>query len=401
MPSTHQPRSAGWPVADAVDLNDLETPVAVLAESSLLHNARWLREFCDAHGFLAAPHAKTSLSPELCALQLAEGAWGLTTASAAQARTVFGMGTDRVLIATEVIDAVPLRDLMTDVVAGPGRELVIFVDSVRGIQALESAARDAGADSARVGVLIEVGHRGGRTGVREQADAVELAEQVDASSRITLRGVGGYEGTIASTRTAQSDAAVDAYLRNVVQLATVLRERGLVDDRQVISVGGSMYLDRVAVALSPVVASGATVLVRSGCYITHDHGLYDAAARVTPSLPPLRPALEVWSRVVSQPEPGLAILNAGRRHVSHDSGLPVPLRLMRAGDGSDVDASSTSVTALSDHHAFLRFPENLDVQVGDIISLGISHPCTTFDKWNQLVVLDDDRRKVGLCNILL
>jgi len=374
--------------------------VAVLAESALLHNARWMRTYCDAHGFVAAPHAKTSLSPELCRLQMAEGAWGMTTASVAQAQAVLGMGIDHVLIATEVIDEAPLRDLVTDVMAEPRRELVVFVDSARGIGALETAVREVGADPGRVGVLVELGQPGARSGVRDRTTGIELAERVHASSTLTLRGVGAYEGTIASARTPDSLDRVDAFLHDVVVLASELRDRGLVGDHDMVSVGGSMYLDRVGTVLSPVAASGAMVLVRSGCYITHDHGLYDAAALLTPSLPPLRAALQVWARVVSQPEPGLAILNAGRRHVSHDNGLPVPLHLV-GDDGRAVDASATSVSALSDHHASLRFPDTVPVSVGDLVALGISHPCTTFDKWSTLLVLDDDGQQVGLCRTLL
>jgi len=98
--------------------------------------------------------------------------------------------------------------------------------------------------------------------------------------------------------------------------------------------------------------------------------------------------------VVSRPEPGLALLNAGRRDVSHDAGLPMPLR-GHSADGVHVDLSTATVTALSDQHAFLQVPPDNPLAVGDLVGLGISHPCTTLDRWRLLLLVDDDYDVVG------
>ena len=108
----------------------------------------------------------------------------------------------------------------------------------------------------------------------------------------------------------------------------------------------------------------------------------------------LRPALEVWTLVQSCPEPGLAILTAGRRDLSFDIEMPIPFA--RAARGAVVTRAvpaSWKVVGLNDQHAHLRW-DAADASeapiVGERVGLGISHPCTTFDKWHWMPVVDDD-----------
>ena len=161
--------------------------------------------------------------------------------------------------------------------------------------------------------------------------------------------------------------------------------------------GGSAFFDVVTGELT---AAGAgqggrvTAVLRSGAYLTHDHGFYGTvspAARGTAGAPTLRPALELWTQVLSRPEPGLALLGAGRRDAGFDKGLPVPLRVIR-DDGEDRLAGE--VTELNDQHAYLRLAPGTALAPGDLVSLGISHPCTTLDKWRIIPVVDDEDRVI-------
>jgi D-serine dehydratase len=137
-------------------------------------------------------------------------------------------------------------------------------------------------------------------------------------------------------------------------------------------------------------------LLRSGCYITHDHGTYKRMTAVMNSrlacAHGLHAALEVWTLVQSVPEPGLAILTAGKRDVSHDVQMPLPVRLCRRGDSVPIEAPGDwQVSAMNDQHAYLRFTAGAAVEprVGDLVALGVSHPCTTFDKWRWLAIVDE------------
>ena len=140
------------------------------------------------------------------------------------------------------------------------------------------------------------------------------------------------------------------------------------------------------------------MILRSGAYLTHDHGFYGTlspASRGSAGAPALRPALELWAQVLSYPEPGLALLGAGRRDVGFDQGLPVPLRVIRRAGGPELtgtELTGSQVTELNDQHAYLRLDEGAVLAPGDLVGLGISHPCTTFDKWRVIPVVDDADR---------
>ena len=127
---------------------------------------------------------------------------------------------------------------------------------------------------------------------------------------------------------------------------------------------------------------------------------FDAERVEGPTIEPsFLPTLELWASVVSCPEPGLALLNVGRRDTSDDEGFPVPLEAWRpqAADRrlpGVLDGSH--VSALNDQHAFLRLDPASGLQVGDLVRLGVSHPCTTIDKWNEIATVrgSADRRGV-------
>jgi len=387
----------GWSLA----AGDTGTPVAVLRESAVRHNAMSLQAFCGRHGVELAPHAKTTMSPELIELQLAAGAWGLTVAVPHQVSVLLALGVPRILVANEIADPVALGSLARQAAAA-GTDLICYVDSVDGVR-LARAALDPGAP---LSVLLEVGHAGGRTGVRTREQARAVAAEVAASPSLRLAGVAGYEGTVGSDRDDGTVAAVDGYLDLVGQVYRDLDIAGLLaPGTRVLTAGGSVFFDRVVARLGPLRDQGATVVLRSGCYLSHDDGFY---SRVTPGSAQrwgeaaLRPALEVWARVVSRPEPGLALLDAGRRDLSHDLGLPVPRWRVRAGVRTV--AVGLEAIGLADQHTFVRVdpeqPQAADLAVGDLVGLGVSHPCTTFDKWRMLLLVDDDDRVTGAVRTL-
>ncbi|MEZ0114049.1 D-serine deaminase-like pyridoxal phosphate-dependent protein [Catenulispora sp. EB89] len=394
--------SQGWNIRRG----DTSTPVAVLRAAALDANIDVMRRFCAQAGVSIAPHAKTTMSPQLIARQLAAGVWGLTAALPAQVRMLWSFGARRVLMANELTDPAALRWLARELAAHPERELLCYVDSLDGVRLAEQAFAEV-AEELRVAesplqlpVLIELGHASGRTGARDPATALAVAEAAAAAPHLAVAGVAGYEGTIGHDRTPETVARVDAFLTALRDLATTLAARSLFDPacEPIATAGGSSFFERVAAILGPLPADGIRVVLRSGCYLTHDNGQY---ATLTPSarpewtLPPFQPALEVWTRVVSRPEPGLALLNAGRRDVSHDAGLPVPLKAWRP-PGTPIDLDDAAhISALSDQHAFLRIDPASPLAVGDLVALGVSHPCMTLDRWRLFLLVDEDYDVIG------
>ena len=378
------------------------TPLLTLSAGAVEHNLRQLAGFCARHGLALAPHGKTSMSPRLFARQLGLGAWGITAALPAQARVYRAFGIRRIFLANEVVDAAALRWMAGELAADPEVRFVCYVDSVRGVELMDAALRAAAhaADAARpatarpLDVVVELGAPGGRTGVRTAAEAARVAEAVAAVPTLRLVGVAGYEGEVPD---ADADR-VRAWLRDLGALAAALdaagRFAGLGDGEEiVVSAGGSAWFDVVAeeFAALPGLSRPVLRLLRSGAYVAHDDVHYH---RLTPfnRIPDqgsLRPAFRLWAQVVSRPEPGLAFLNAGKRDASYDLDLPRPVAV-RAPDGTERGAAGLSVVKLADQHAFLTVAPGTALEVGDWVALGLSHPCTVFDRWQLIPVTEAD-----------
>ena len=362
----------------------LSSPVAVVRERTLDHNVAAMAQYVREHGALLAPHGKTTMTPAIFERQLAAGAWAITVADIPQARVARRAGVPRVLIANQVVDPVGIRW----VAEGHRREsgsVVCFVDSLAGVDALDAALGDARA----LPVMLEVGAQGGRAGARDAGAALEVARAVAASDALVLTGVAAFEGIYGHGDGAEARREVSAFLEHVRAVAQAVDGEGLLAGERLLSAGGSMYFDLVLSVLAGALP-GARVLLRSGCYVVHDHGVYGERS---PAEPRFEPALEVWGHVLSRPEPGLAIADVGRRHVSTDAGMPRPLR--RARDGSVTELRRVDVDDVNDQHAYLRGSGVADLAIGDWIGFGVSHPCTTFDKWRTMVCVDDTYTVLG------
>ncbi|GIF03482.1 alanine racemase [Actinoplanes siamensis] len=355
-------------------------PLLVVRRPAVEANIATMAAYCRRHGFDFAPHAKTTMAPGLIEAQLRAGAWGLTVATANQALVLRRLGVPRVLIANQVLDPTALRWLAAESAAG--WEVYFQVDSAAGVRAASGAGR------ARV--FVELGHPGGRTGVRTLDELEELARAVADAPGAELAGVTGYEGQLGD------QPEVDAYLDRLVEGFERLRSAGLLPERPLVSAGGSAWFDRVADRLAGL-STRAGLILRSGASVTHDDGFYRERTPFVrvPGEGPLAAALEIWAQVLSVPEPGLALAGMGKRDAPFDEGLPVPLEVRRA-DGAGSVAEGLRVTRLNDHHTYLEVADGVAVVPGDLIRFGISHPCTAFDKWRDIPVVDEERRVVDV-----
>src|SRR5699024_8616788 len=183
----------------------------------------------------------------------------------------------------------------------------------------------------------------------------------------------------------------------LTELARSVDTEGLFEGEEVIvTAGGSAFPDLAADALTAVGELSRPVrrLIRSGCVVTHDHRSYERSSplRSAATSDPLRPALTAVARVHSTPEAGRALATVGKRDVPVDVDLPVLLRVSRDG-GPWEPLAGLTVIELNDHHLFVDDPDST-LRVGDVVELGLSHPCTTFDKWDLVPVLDDDDRVI-------
>ena len=381
---------------------DLPVPVAVLKRSALNNNLRVMQVYIERLGVKLAPHAKTTMCPQLLTRQLDHGCWGLSVATMTQFKLCHDMGVARLILANQLVGRAEITGLARLWAQTPEHSYYVLVDSFAGAKAISAGfSRVSGAPPARL--LIEMGLSQGRCGVRTLDEGLVLARAIQSLAHVELHGVAGYEGLIVSDHADHDAAAVSAYLRTVLQLQKLLGAESLFadPDQIIVSAGGSAYYDLVAHILADK-STGIVPILRSGCYLTHDSGFYSRLLRriedrtVAGPAPRFIPALEVWSRVISRPQSDQAIVLMGKRDVSYDIDLPMPRWWFREGHhGAPHSIDGVVVYKLNDQHAYLTVPAGADLAVGDLLGFAISHPCTTFDKWSLLLEVDDDYTVVG------
>jgi len=381
----------GW------SLPEMPLPLAVLRADVMRRNARWMAEFAARNGLSLCPHGKTTMSPQLWALQLSEGAWGITVATAHQLQVARRFGVKRVIWANQPVGTIAV-DAAFASIADDGFDLYVLADSVAVVEGLAAGAVRAGL-SRPLNILLEVGAMGGRTGARTAETALAVARAIAAAPGLSLAGVEAFEGLLSET------AQVDAFLATLTATARACAAEGLFgNDEILLTAGGSAFFDRIGPRLAEAGDLGRPVrrVLRSGCYITHDSLGYEQSYRrmrqesAGLSWPEgdLQAAMEVWTHVQSIPEPGRAIITCGKRDIGFDTGWPVPLRRIRDGESVAFGAFH-KVTGMNDQHGYLIGPADDLLRVGDVVVLGVAHPCTTFDKWQVIPLVDEDFRITG------
>jgi D-serine dehydratase len=393
----------GWNVLR----QSMPLPVAVLKESALSNNARWMKEFVTRTGVSLCPHGKTTMCPELFHRQLAGGAWGITLSTAHQVQVARDFLVSRILLANQIVDPRLLDFVLGELARDEAFDFYCLVDSIAGVEFIR--ARSAALGCPRpVQVLVERGVQGGRTGCRTIEEGLAVARAAKAAApTLVLRGIEGFEGAIPGA-SPRDPSAVRRFVAAVCDLAQACDSEDLIVGGDIIlSAGGSAYFDIVTEMFRQVPLSRPKrIVLRSGCYVTHDSKMYTELfdgiihrSSVASSIEgQLAPALEILAYVQSMPEKQLAILTLGKRDCSYDVQLPIPKYCYRPGEGAgslQELGAGFKVTALNDQHAYLALPVDCDLKIGDMIVLGISHPCTTFDKWDVLYGVDDSYNVVS------
>jgi len=370
---------------------DICLPAAVLKQQAIQHNLNWMQSFANQSEVLLAPHGKTSMTPWLFQQQLAAGAWGLTVATAYQAQIAASAGARHIILANQLVgkaNMALIAKLLQD-----GIEVFVCVDAPAQVQALSDFFQPL---QLTLPLLIELGVAGGRCGCRTDVAVMALARQINTLPAVQLAGIEFYEGVV---KGAEPEQAVHHLVRQAAALMqSLLTQQLLQYPTQLISGAGSVWYDVVAAELSAAALPAQIKLVlRPGCYISHDKGIYQQAQQqvlARSSLAcslgeDLQNALELAVYVQSLPEPGLAVLGFGKRDAAFDAGLPQAIALYRHGVLLTDQLHNCETVKVMDQHAFWRYDEAIQPQMGDMVLLSTSHPCLTFDKWRTLWVVDE------------
>jgi D-serine deaminase-like pyridoxal phosphate-dependent protein len=174
----------------------LPTPSMLVDLDLFEKNVKTMADHCKATGIHVRPHVKVHKSVDVAKRQIAQGAIGLTVATVAEAELMSGAGIKNVLWTKQpasvnnIVRAVALskRD--------PTFMFVVDDPQVLGWVEEAAAARNA---RLRVGVSVFAGLT--RQGIANGQPAVDLAQQVARSKRVSFEGFMAYSGTAAHTRT--------------------------------------------------------------------------------------------------------------------------------------------------------------------------------------------------------
>ncbi|MBU0914312.1 MAG: amino acid deaminase [Gammaproteobacteria bacterium] len=370
---------------------DICLPAAVLKQQAIKHNLNWMQSFANHSKVLLAPHGKTSMTPWLFQQQLAAGAWGLTVATAYQAQIAANAGARRIILANQLIgkaNMALIAKLLED-----GIEVFVCVDHPAQVQALSDFFQPL---QQNIAVLIELGVTGGRCGCRTDDDLMALAYQLNTLPAVQLAGIEFYEGVV---KGAEPEQGVRQLVRQATSLMqSLLKQQLLQYPTALVSGAGSVWYDVVAEELTAAhLPEQVKLVLRPGCYISHDQGIYQQAqlqvlarSSLACSLgDDLQNALELAVYVQSLPEAGLAVLGFGKRDAAFDAGLPQATALYRHGVLLTDQLQGCETIKVMDQHAFWRYDGAVQPQIGDMLLLSTSHPCLTFDKWRTLWVVDE------------
>ena len=363
-------------------------PAALLKKTALENNIAWMQRYADARGVSLAPHGKTTMTPWIFQAQQRAGAWGIGVGSAWQASAAMASGVERVLMVNQLVGRANMQAVSRLKAHYRAAEFICCIDSLANARALSAFFSER---RQTLDVLIELGVAGGRCGCRSVEDAQALAEAVADLPGLKLRGLELYEGVLHGD---DPQPQVEALLRQAADLAC--RMEHLVEGEFVLTGAGTVWYDVVCnIWLAAKKPARCRIVIRPGCYITHDLGIYDIAQKALVARDPiacdlggdLTSALELMAMVQSVPEADRAVVNFGKRDCAFDAGLPQPIARYR--NGERLSAEGIESVGIMDQHCMLRLAPGSDVQVGDILVFGTSHPCLTFDKWKTLLLVDE------------
>lgn len=391
------PLDGGNPIGRPLLEGSFAFPQLTLDWPSVQWNADLMSKICSANDVQLAPHSKETMCRQILDEQTKNGVWAISVADFAQLRTLRGFGHRRFLLANELVEPNVARTLMRAMDV----EVTYVVDSADGVKVLDDAWRLTQRTSP-VDVLIEVGFQGGRAGCRTVEHALDVAAAVSACPGLRLAGIEAYDGIVidleefSGTRARVSGMSdkINEQVELISRCIATLRSGDLICGTTTVSLGGSMFYDIVMDRCDKQWRADhdAILVLRCGSYIVHDDdGIYDSISPLGKVSRPagLRPALAMWSVVLSRPEDDIAILGFGKQHCPDDDGLPTLRSVVRRGRLNPVEGAK--VYRLNEQHAYCRLQSKSAraLKAGDVVVSTPYHPSLAFQKWQRMLCIDD------------
>lgn len=297
---TSAPAAVGMPLA-AVD-----TPALILDLDAFERNLARMADAVRGKRARLRPHAKSHKCAEIALQQVAAGAVGVCCQKVSEAEALIAGGVGDVLIANEVVGAGKLDRLAA---LARSAKIGVCVDAARSVADLDAAAARAGV---RLDVLVEINVGGDRCGVEPGAPALALARAIAASGNLRFAGLQAYHGGAQHLRSIASRRDAIERAVGLVRATRESLEAGGVACETVTGAGtGTFPLE---------LASGVYDELQPGSYIfmDADYNRNEADA----AWPQFEQSLFVWATVMSRPTAARAMVDAGLKASSVDSGMP-------------------------------------------------------------------------------
>lgn len=338
----------------------IDTPALVLDLDAFERNLRRMADALKGHPVRLRPHGKSHKCPEIALRQVALGAVGVCCQKVSEAAVFVEAGIADVLVTNQVVGAGKLRHLAE--LARRARIGVLADDALQ-VQALSEAAR---AQSVSIDVYVEIDVGGRRCGVTPGEAAARLARQIADSPPLRFAGLQCYHGPAQHRRTPlERTQAIASAVEAAVASRRLIEADGLQVERITGAGTGSFLLER---------DSGIFNEIQAGSYIFMDRDYGDNERG--PQDVPFEHALFVRSAVLSRTQATRAVIDAGLKASSVDSGMPVvwqrpELRYVKAADD----------------HGVLETTADARLALGDAVMLVPGHCDPTVNLYDEIVCI--------------
>ena len=301
------------PAAVGMPLADVDTPALIIDLDAFERNLRRMADFAGKAGVRLRTHAKTHKSPIIGAKQMELGAVGLCCQKVSEAEVMVDGGITDVLISNEVAGRAKM-DRIADL--AKRANVAVCVDDAGSVAELEAAAVKAGAT---LDVLVEIDVGAKRCGMKPGQPAAELAQQIARSPHLRFAGLQAYHGSAQHVR--EASARRDHIASAVALVEDTLRAlRALGLEAHIVGGGGTGTYEHEA-------ASRVYNELQCGSYIFMDADYARNKRADGGSFDSYEHALFVYATAMSVPESTRAVLDAGLKAFSVDSGMPLPWNL--------------------------------------------------------------------------
>lgn len=353
------------PAAIGMPLAEVDTPALILDIEAFEGNLRRLNDSLAGRKVAVRPHAKSHKCPQIAMRQMALGAVGVCCQKVSEAEAMIEGGVTDVLIANEVVGAVKLRRLAA---LSKQARVAVCADDLGNIEALEAAAAEYGV---KLDVLVEINVGANRCGVEAGEPAVKLARKITASAHLRFAGLQAYHGSAQHLRRVdERRAAIESAVARVKNTRARLEAAGIACPK-VTGAGTGTYMFEAASSVYDELQPGSYI------FMDADYARNDWTESGTPRF---EHSLFVWTTVMSRVTSERAIVDAGLKASSIDSGMP---RIAHGGPAEYIKAS--------DEHGVIQLNGASGYAAGDKLRLIPGHCDPTVNLYDHYICTRGDR----------